>query len=433
MRIMFALVAVTFAYVAFRSVDRLTVATAHSERWGAVDETLLELSDDIGGLAVETDVRSRRVSPLDVVDDTLVEKVDDAMALLRANLETDDPQGAARVDAQLTALRSASRDVVETSEATQVAQRASNDVQVERRLRELINAYMMFRLHLGRTESLSSELESAAFAQLTSQGRDQLRLAGFAAIPLTLLAAMSVVAGRQIRRREQRLLADLADQQRLSQAIVDCLPLEIAWKDVDHHIVGINRPLLDRLSAWDAPDPIGRTFDEVAPASGIETWKSVRAMERSAIDSGQPVVDEFTVDTGSGPRTLRFSSSPLVRDEVTVGAITFTEDVTEQRELELALATGGRLESIGQLAAGVAHEINTPISSSPTTPASSQTRSVTCSAWSTGSPTPTVRTGRTTSTASSRTATSSSSARRCPARSTSPKEASRGSPRSCGR
>jgi PAS domain S-box-containing protein len=36
-------------------------------------------------------------------------------------------------------------------------------------------------------------------------------------------------------------------------------------------------------------------------------------------------------------------------------------DVTEQRELESQLATARRLESIGQLASGIAHEINTPI------------------------------------------------------------------------
>jgi two-component system, NtrC family, sensor kinase len=37
------------------------------------------------------------------------------------------------------------------------------------------------------------------------------------------------------------------------------------------------------------------------------------------------------------------------------------EDITEQRAMEVALAQAQKLESIGQLAAGIAHEINTPI------------------------------------------------------------------------
>jgi PAS domain S-box-containing protein len=39
----------------------------------------------------------------------------------------------------------------------------------------------------------------------------------------------------------------------------------------------------------------------------------------------------------------------------------FAHDVTEQRAIEMHLAQAQRLESIGQLAAGVAHEINTPV------------------------------------------------------------------------
>jgi CheY-like chemotaxis protein len=43
------------------------------------------------------------------------------------------------------------------------------------------------------------------------------------------------------------------------------------------------------------------------------------------------------------------------------GVLLLGEDRTEQRHLELQLAQAQKLESIGQLAAGIAHEINTPI------------------------------------------------------------------------
>jgi hypothetical protein len=42
------------------------------------------------------------------------------------------------------------------------------------------------------------------------------------------------------------------------------------------------------------------------------------------------------------------------------GAVAITQDVTQTRSLERELASAQKLESIGQLAAGIAHEINTP-------------------------------------------------------------------------
>jgi signal transduction histidine kinase len=43
------------------------------------------------------------------------------------------------------------------------------------------------------------------------------------------------------------------------------------------------------------------------------------------------------------------------------GALILIEDVTEQRRLEEQLVQSDKLASIGELAAGVAHEVNNPI------------------------------------------------------------------------
>lgn len=69
-------------------------------------------------------------------------------------------------------------------------------------------------------------------------------------------------------------------------------------------------------------------------------------------------------DTASTPQgnVYRIVSSPLHDQEGrTVAAIELVEDVTERLRLERDLRQAQRQESIGQLAAGIAHEINNPI------------------------------------------------------------------------
>ena len=62
------------------------------------------------------------------------------------------------------------------------------------------------------------------------------------------------------------------------------------------------------------------------------------------------------------PRTVVTSKVPLRDDNgEVIGIIGIGFDITERKLAEQRLAAGEQLESIGRLAAGVAHEINTPI------------------------------------------------------------------------
>ena len=85
-----------------------------------------------------------------------------------------------------------------------------------------------------------------------------------------------------------------------------------------------------------------------APANG----KGLHEMPGNGRDGG----------AGSTGAVLNIAVAPLVsRDERRIGRLIIFDDVTSREELERRLVQADKLSSIGLLAAGVAHEVNTPL------------------------------------------------------------------------
>ncbi len=83
----------------------------------------------------------------------------------------------------------------------------------------------------------------------------------------------------------------------------------------------------------------------------LETRKAVRIDEL-----------EYTPPSSERPRLLGLTVNPIVdKDDEISGFLILGTDITERKFLQVQLGVAQKMESIGQLAAGIAHEINTPI------------------------------------------------------------------------
>jgi two-component system, NtrC family, sensor kinase len=78
--------------------------------------------------------------------------------------------------------------------------------------------------------------------------------------------------------------------------------------------------------------------------------------------TGKPCEANKSLSTVQGEREFRIVTSPIIDKSGSVYAgIGLYEDVTEKMLLERDLRQAQKLETVGQLAAGIAHEINSPI------------------------------------------------------------------------
>jgi PAS domain S-box-containing protein len=184
--------------------------------------------------------------------------------------------------------------------------------------------------------------------------------------PLVAALGIGHLVQRHQFRLETKLVSEVAQRSREfaeSEAryrdVVENMPIGLLSVDARGQLEHANAKLLSML---------GSTFSEFAGAFDLLSEENARnsgfsPMLARALASGESFSSEFEFDSWWGRKLVTRTSVAPRRDEkgAITGALAIVEDITEQRSIERRVQEAQRVEAVGQLAAGIAHEINNPL------------------------------------------------------------------------
>ncbi|MGE5092487.1 MAG: ATP-binding protein [Bacillota bacterium] len=187
-----------------------------------------------------------------------------------------------------------------------------------------------------------------AKAQVTGAMAIRAPAGGFA--PSALLLLQGLVAQASIALESVRLV-DLHDDGRKSwQEVVDAIALALCIVDRSGSIRRANRAFAELVDAPPA-SLIGRPWPAFVPPD----W--VAEIRRALSEPGSAAAELET-----GDRCFSLSTVPISQGDPSTTVLLF-DDQTERRRLQDQLIQSEKMSAIGQLIAGIAHDLNNPLAS----------------------------------------------------------------------
>jgi two-component system, NtrC family, sensor histidine kinase PilS len=163
---------------------------------------------------------------------------------------------------------------------------------------------------------------------------------------------------RRVDAQLQRASSELADVQAFSRHVVDSLTSGLATTDIDGRVITYNRAA-EAITGVPAAQTIHRPATDV-----LQLPAALNGLFGPAAGRPRQTRVEYGYTRGDGRQIeLGLSAAPLMTPRGETGFILTFQDVTESRKMDREARVQQRLAAVGEMAAGIAHEIRNPLAS----------------------------------------------------------------------
>jgi PAS domain S-box-containing protein len=189
----------------------------------------------------------------------------------------------------------------------------------------------------------------------TMSGAEVAVIVSATALPLAdglpgILCVLTDISAQKHTEQELRTVSGMLE------AVIKASPLPITMVDTDFY-VRLWNPAAEHCFGFEKEQVMDKIYP-LWPDRDKESAEALKRFNRDEVLYGSEVLRKK--NDGTVIRVKRYTAPVRDQSGTLIGTMAVLEDLTEQRRTESELLQAGKLAAVGELAAGIAHEINNP-------------------------------------------------------------------------